>query len=239
MVIASSHDPGIAWNFKSMTLLHLSSFTLELTYDVGALSFHSDVSDKFFSNLNLPHLTSFSHNLGANSIVSWIVLARAISIENLTLSISDLRHESVLRYLRTSTSLKWLRFTWWYPPPDGLATTSDIDELASLLANTNPGGILCPFLEVLEFQTAAFSRDVIIQIVHQRAELVSSDGIAHLKVVRGKFFGLKFDSTVISQLEDLITAGLSLSFSFHEDFCPPGHNIQYWPDKVAELEWPM
>ncbi|KAJ7578717.1 hypothetical protein C8J56DRAFT_1111824 [Mycena floridula] len=238
--ITNCQDPGTASHLQPVTLLHLSTFTITFNYYAGELTTDSVaslvVSEKFFSNLNLPRLTSFSQNLGAFSICSWVNLFPASPIENLALSLLDLRDESVLHYLRTSTDLKRLRIenTWSF----SLAPGQMDSILPQLMAIENPDDALCPFLEVLELEGVSIPDDVFVQLIRRRAALVSNAGIAHLKFVYANFHRTDVDVNVISQLEDLVASGLSLSISY------PPHpswesNISYWPSKLVELEWPM
>lgn len=234
--ITNSQDPGAASHFQPVTLLHLSTFTITFSYYVGELTTDSIISENFFLNLTLPRLTSFSQNLGAFSIGSWVHLSPTSPIENLALSLSELRDESVLHYLRTSSDLKRLRIenTWSYSLAPGQMDSC----LEQLMAIENPNDALCPFLEVLELEGVSIPDDIFVQLIRRRAALVSHAGIAHLKAVYTKFHRTDVDVNVISQLEDLVASGLSLSISY-----PPypswENNTSYWPSKLPELEWPM
>ncbi|KAJ7592523.1 hypothetical protein C8J56DRAFT_478909 [Mycena floridula] len=235
--LAMSHIPGIAPDLEPMNLLHLSSLSLILGFSAGP-SPDPLVVEEFFSKLNLPRLTSFDHNLGASSITSWTALGRTSPIENLALSLSDLRYESVQHYLRTSTCIKWLRITRSYTPALDDVHTSDMDDLALLMDIGRPSDVLCPFLQVLELQSFTLSEEIFVQLVRRRASVIGSDGIAHLKVVCANFFSSNVDIQVISQLEDLMSAGLSLFVSYRP-FRAPQNPTHYWPYEPNELEWPM
>ncbi|KAJ7592516.1 hypothetical protein C8J56DRAFT_1161665 [Mycena floridula] len=235
--LAMFHIPGIASDLEPMNLLHLSSLSLILGFP-GGPSPDPLIVEEFFSKLNLPRLTSFDHNLGGSSITSWTALGRTSPIENLTLSLSDLRHESVQHYLRTSTCIKWLRITRSYTARvlDDVHT-SDMDDLALLMDIGRPSDVLCPFLQVLELQSFTLSEEIFVQLVRRRASVVGSDGIAHLKAVRANFFSSNVDIQVISQLEDLMSAGLSLFVSYRP--YRVSRNLTHWPYEPNELEWPM
>ncbi|KAJ7583315.1 hypothetical protein C8J56DRAFT_1055079 [Mycena floridula] len=214
MSISNPRDPGIdsASGSEPLTLLHLSSLTIN--YYPSQPAIDAIPFETFFSDLNLPHLTSFDQNLGLYSLFSWIHLARTGLIENLTLSLRELRDESTLDYLRTSgTSIKWLRINAWCFP-DELPTA--MDSLRQLMTFDNPSDVLCPSLEVLELRSLSVSEDFVVPLVRQRAGLVDSDGIAHLKV----------DIQVISQLEDLVTSGLSLAISYQPSSRGPPRDQQ-------------
>ncbi|KAJ7583304.1 hypothetical protein C8J56DRAFT_953604 [Mycena floridula] len=241
MSIANSRDPGIdnASGFEPLTLLHLSSLTI--VYYPSHPAVDAILFETFFSNLNLPHLTSFSQTLGSYSLFSWLHLGRTSTIENLTLSLADLRDESILNHLRTSTSLKWLRINAWCSHGADEQLTG-IDTLRRLMATNTAGSMLCPSLGVLELQNFSFSDDFFVELVRNRAALVDADGIAHLKVVHADFFRFQddVDVQVISQLEDLIASGLSLTISYQTStHSPPKSNIRYWPSKPVDLEWPI
>ncbi|KAJ7601180.1 hypothetical protein C8J56DRAFT_912353 [Mycena floridula] len=242
--IASCLPAMGAWNFEPMTLLHLSSFSLILRIDLGFSTLTSlDVVmlEKFFSNVNFPQLTSFSHNIGAYSAVSWVALARRCPIENLALI--DFSHESVLQYLRADTNIKRLKITspslWFDIDPAGPPKTER--EILVLLMATDKHAALCPFLEVLElenlgFPDITFTDSDFVNLVQQRAAM-SSGGNQPLKVVRASFTH-DVDIKVIAQLEDLITSGLSVSISY-ERHAVVESTMCYWPCKPAELKWPM
>ncbi|KAJ7583302.1 hypothetical protein C8J56DRAFT_953601 [Mycena floridula] len=233
-----------ALGFEPLTLLHLSSLTIFYHGGEPAIDAVKDSFEKFFSNLNLPHLISFDQNLGMYSLFSWVHhLDRTRSIENLALNLADFGDVSILDYLRTNTSIKWLRIRGWCQP-DQLSTAMDgLRYLAP--ENQNPGDVLCPSLEVLELQSLIISEDVVVPLIRQRAGLVDSDGIAHLKAVHADFNYVdhEVDIQVISQLEDLITSGLSLAISYQSlpalPFAMPASNKCYWPSRQVELEWPM
>ncbi|KAJ7592820.1 hypothetical protein C8J56DRAFT_885906 [Mycena floridula] len=205
----------VAWRFEPVTLLHLTSFTIGIT-----LSFHSHTSSvdvglrAFFSSLDLPKLTSFSPSL--ESYISWITLARASPVESLTLTISDLSHQSVLEYLRTSTYLKRLRFSTnpiWNRDPPAIVMGPEMEQF---MAIDNADDVICPFLEVLELTNFLFSDGIFVELVKRRAALKNGEGKPRLKVVRANFDfrgGLQFD--VLSQLDELMASGLSISISYH------------------------
>ncbi|KAJ7592525.1 hypothetical protein C8J56DRAFT_928859 [Mycena floridula] len=236
-------------NFAPITLLHLSSFTLLLAS--GVVFNGQVVLDTFFSSFNLPQLTSFAHNMGEYSMVSWIALARMSPIENLTLSLSDFRHESVLHYLRANTLIKRLQITTsssahW----DG----TEMGSLARLVAIDQASDVLCPFLEVLEvieLEIVGWMADMdmptdeseqsltdadLVKLVQRRAALIGADGKRHLKVVRIKLYH-SVDIRVISQLDDVVASGLSLTVSYQPRITPES-NACYWPGKPADSDWP-
>ncbi|KAJ7581434.1 hypothetical protein C8J56DRAFT_895852 [Mycena floridula] len=228
--ITSPHSDTTS-KFTPITLLHLSSLTIEL---VTAYSTPDDVIfSSFFSNLTLPQLTSFSHTLGQCRIHSWIELARATPIENLALSLVDFDHPAVLEYLRTSTSLKRLKLDAWPYPDQNDQPVAGMDQLASIMDVDDPA---CPFLEVLEFTIFGFPEEAFVQLVRRRAALRDSQGKAHLKVVRARFHR-NVELDILSQLDDLVASGLSLSVS-HNPLMRLEDLIHYWPYQLPELEWP-
>ncbi|KAJ7592872.1 hypothetical protein C8J56DRAFT_484188 [Mycena floridula] len=233
--IAIPQSTDLAWRFAPVTLVQLVSLTIDLAFSFpGETSSDDIVFQAFFSNLDLPQLTSFSPSMGP--YISWITLARASPIENLTLSLSDLTHQSVLEYLRTSTSLKRLRFnTWPSMTPDNMPGP----ELNLFMAIDDANAVICPFLEVLELPFFGFSEEIFVKLVKRRAALEDSEGKAHLKVVRANFtasgFGIQLD--ILSQLDDLLTSGLSLSISYYQ-YLKPEDRIAYWPCQLPEMDWP-
>ncbi|KAJ7592784.1 hypothetical protein C8J56DRAFT_482789 [Mycena floridula] len=234
--IAIPHSTDVAWKFESVTLLHLTSFTIDLAPSFPSESSLVDVVlGGFFSTLNLPQLASFCPYMG--SYTSWIALARASPIENLTLSLSDLVHESVLEYLRTSTYLKRLRFnTWPYMSQDNMPGP----ELDLFMAIDNSSDVICPFLEVLELPNFGFPEEIFVNLVKRRTALKNSQGKTQLKVVRANYTitgTIQLD--VLSQLDDLMTSGLRLSVSYYR-LMKPADMIAYWPCQLQlpELEWP-
>ncbi|KAJ7592815.1 hypothetical protein C8J56DRAFT_1161846 [Mycena floridula] len=232
--IASPHSTDVAWRFDPLTLLHLTSFTIDLALIFPSETYPVDVGfQAFFSSLELPRLTSFCPSMG--SYISWITLARASPIENLTLSLSDLDHQSVLEYLRTSTSLKRLRFnTWPFINPDNTPGT----EMDLFMAIDNASDVICPFLEVLELPCFGFPEEIFVKLVKRRAALKNNEGKSRLKVVRANFNGsggIQLD--VVSQLDELVTSGLSLSISYYR-LMKPENMIAYWPCQLPELDWP-
>ncbi|KAJ7593242.1 hypothetical protein C8J56DRAFT_493915 [Mycena floridula] len=229
--IAISQSTGVAWRFEPVTLLHLTSFAVDLapSFPSEPLS-HDIVLQAFFASLDLPRLVSFSPTLGL--YISWITLARASPIENLTLSLSDLNHQSVLEYLRTSTHLKRLRFNTW--APDNMLGLMDL-----FMATDNASDVICPFLEVLELRYFGFPAEIFVKLVKRRAALRNGQGKAHLKVVRGNFnIGGVIHLDVLSQLDELVASGLSMSISYYQ-VLKPVDMIAYWPCQLPELEyWP-
>ncbi|KAJ7592580.1 hypothetical protein C8J56DRAFT_479406 [Mycena floridula] len=230
MSITRSPSADAEHNFEPITLLHLCSFTFIMVYP-GQV-----VLEQFFSSLDLPQLTSFNHNMGGHSTVPWIHLVRTSPIENLSLSLSDLRDQSLLHYLRANTLIKRLQINYF----SGI----EMDCLPLLLAIDNASDVLCPFLEVLEVLESEpggwgyepFLDIDFVKLVRRRAALSSTDGKPHLKVVRAKFSS-SVHIRVISQLDDLIASGLSLYVSYPPPFTPEG-NTCYWPCKPAD-DWPM
>ncbi|KAJ7581408.1 hypothetical protein C8J56DRAFT_833435 [Mycena floridula] len=235
LLMASSYPTEPTARFAPITLLHLSSLTIELcqTYPDATPS-DNEILGHFFSNLTLPQLNSFSHNLGQYHICPWTGLARASPIENLDLSLSDFGDPAVLEYLRTSTSLKRLKFSAW--PSFAQEYAPGVDPLAPLMAIDNASDVVCPFLEVLELPSFGFSEEVFVELVRQRAALRDSEGKAHLKVVRADFHcNVQLD--ILSQLDDLMASGLSLSVSYRP-LIRPEDMIHYWPCQLPDLGWP-
>ncbi|KAJ7592786.1 hypothetical protein C8J56DRAFT_929485, partial [Mycena floridula] len=235
LAITGPQSANDEWKFEPFTLLHLTSFTIDLMFN-----FPSDISstdvvfERFFSSLDLPKLTSFNHNMG--HCFSWIILVRASPIENLTLSLSDLGNQSILEYLRTSTSLKRLQFnTWHHSLPDGMPE-NEMDQLAPLMSMDDVNDIVCPFLEVLELPNFGFPEQTLVQLVQRRAAVRTADGKPQLKTVRANFYrDLNLD--VLSQLDGLVASGLSLSISYQR-FLKQPNATAYWPCQLPELEWP-
>ncbi|KAJ7592787.1 hypothetical protein C8J56DRAFT_1161829 [Mycena floridula] len=228
--IGSYHSTTDEWKFRPLTLLHLCSFTIDLVASFPAEASAEAAFEGFFSSLDLPKLTFFSHNMGI--YLSWITFARASPIENLSLSLSDLRYPPVLEYLRSSTSLKRLQFnSWYYTSPEPA-----IDQLAILMAMDYANDIVCPFLEVLEFPNFAFSEEMLVKLIKRRAALKNSEGKAHLKAVRANFYR-DVDLDVLSELDGLVASGLSLSISYQR-LLKPQNATAYWPCQLPELEWP-
>ncbi|KAJ7601144.1 hypothetical protein C8J56DRAFT_27270 [Mycena floridula] len=217
-----SDHPANPRHFAPMTLPCLS--TLDLTIRGRC----NDSIEDFCSNLHLPQLSSFKHSV--QSVSSWvsIVQSSSVSLESLAISFAALQHESVLEYLCTSTSIKRLRIT-----DTGSCL---IHDMRSLLPINNFGDIACPNLQVLEFHNIqSLSDPDFVEFVRQRTAFGNMGGNQQLKVVHATFYR-SADIRVLSQLEDLITAGLSLSISYHPDRSAPW--AHHWPAKVAELEWP-
>ncbi|KAJ7592788.1 hypothetical protein C8J56DRAFT_482830 [Mycena floridula] len=235
MAITGPQSANDEWKFEPLTLLHLTSFTIDLMFNFPSDISSTDVVFKdFFSSLDLPKLTSFNHNMG--QCISWITLILASPIENLTLSISDLGNRSILEYLRTSTSLKRVQLsTWHHSLPDGIPGNA-MDQLARLMAIDDANDIVCPFLEVLDLPNFGFPEQIFVQLVQRRAAVRTADGKPQLKTVRANFYrDLNLD--VLSQLDDLVASGLSLSISYQR-LLKPQNATTYWPCQLPELEWP-
>ncbi|KAJ7592819.1 hypothetical protein C8J56DRAFT_1161849 [Mycena floridula] len=225
----------VAWRFEPVALLHLTSFAIDVIpgYSSGISSVNVGFQ-AFFSSLELPQLTSFSPILGP--YISWITLVRGSRIENLTLALSHLSHQSVLEYVRTSTYLKRLRFSTslpWSPNDPRLGLEMDL-----FMAIDNANDVICPFLEVLELPSFGFSEETFVKLVKRRVALKNSEGKSRLKVVRANFDardGIQLD--VVSQLDELVTSGLSISVSYYR-FRKPEDKVGYWPCRLPALDWP-
>ncbi|KAJ7592583.1 hypothetical protein C8J56DRAFT_1126931 [Mycena floridula] len=243
MFIMRSSSEDAERKFAPITLHHLSSFTLMVPY--SRTSSQPGALEKFFSSLNLPRLTFFNHNTKGDSTVPWITLLRTSPIENLALSLSDLRDQSLLHYLRANTLIKRLQISMLHHPSAHEARI-EMDSLALLMAIDDASDVLCPFLEVLDLQEfgafgwgqESFTAPDFVKLVRRRAALGSGDGKRHLKIVRAKFIR-NIDIRVISQLDDLIASGLSLSVSYQPPPGPLEVDICYWPCKSADSDWPM
>ncbi|KAJ7592818.1 hypothetical protein C8J56DRAFT_483340 [Mycena floridula] len=234
--IAVSRSTNVACSFEPVALLHLTSFTIDVTFSFRSQTPSVDVDfQAFFSSLDLPKLISFSPSIG--SYISWITLARASPVESLTLSLSDLVHQSVLEYLRTSTYLKRLRLkTLPYLSQDNMPG----GEMDQFMATDNSSDVICPFLEVLELPYFRFSDEIFVKLVKRRAALKDSEGKSRLKVVRANFntvSGVGVQLNVVSQLDELVASGLSISVSYYR-FMKPEGKVDYWPCRLPALDWP-
>ncbi|KAJ7601142.1 hypothetical protein C8J56DRAFT_880671 [Mycena floridula] len=215
-------------HFTPMNLPCLSTFDLTVR---GGPS--NDSIEDFFSNLHLPQLSSFKLNV--ETVSSWISVAESssVSVESLAISFAALQHASVLEYLCTSTSIKRLRIT---DPGSYTLEAAGIHDMTSLLPINNFGDIACPNLEVLELHNIqSFTDSTFVEFVRKRAAFRNIEGKTQLKAVHATFYR-SADIRVLSQLEDLITAGLSLSISYQSDRMESW--AHHWPAKVPELEWP-
>ncbi|KAJ7592873.1 hypothetical protein C8J56DRAFT_1127435 [Mycena floridula] len=233
MSISDSYPINGPSNFQPLTLAHLTSFAIDLAFGFPYETSTEAVLDGFFSSLDLPQLISFYPYMGIH--ISWLALARASPIENLTLTLSDLDHQPVLEYLRTSASLKRLRFgTWPSMAPDNMPG----HELDVFMAIDDANAVICPFLEALELPNFGFPEEIFVKLVKRRAAFRDGEGKAHLKVVRASFnnvsgTGIQLD--VLSQLDDLMTSGLSLAIAYYRYL--KQDPIAYWPCQLPELEW--
>ncbi|KAJ7592528.1 hypothetical protein C8J56DRAFT_479015 [Mycena floridula] len=216
-------------NFKSVTLLHLSSLAIEFIY--SAIEGAGDLVEAFFSNLTIPRLTSFDHNMIIST--SWLTVAQASPIENLAISLTNLRRASVVQYLCTSTSIKRLRFKGshdWFSESE---ETIMPEPVQSLMATDIASQVICPLLEILELMDFVEEDETFVQLVRRRASLRSSDDKSRLRVVRAIFFR-NVDLEVLSQLDDLVASDdFSLSISYR-----PGPKTDFWPSLLPDLEWP-
>ncbi|KAJ7592519.1 hypothetical protein C8J56DRAFT_478871 [Mycena floridula] len=250
-MLVSSDQPAAPWNLEALTLHHLSTLTLILR---NSNELSNIQVDEFFSRIRLPQLSSLKHRLGTTS---WLSLATGSPIQNLSISLMHLQQEAVLEYLQQpTTSIKRLQIEGVNPNSRVVeAANSEMDDVAHLMGTNDPAHVVCPFLEVLElyiFHSLGTDNNF-ITLIKQRAAFRSSDGETHLKVVHATFRprhpGIDLD--VLSQLDDLIASGLSLSV-----VSQPTSSIGsiedgyvYWPPATAaknrklpghlkELEWP-
>ncbi|KAJ7601143.1 hypothetical protein C8J56DRAFT_27246 [Mycena floridula] len=226
------HPVTTGGHFAPITHPCLSTFDLT----VGRGYSNNSVED-FFSNLHLPQLSSFKLNIGfPYPVSSWVsvVQSSSVSVENLAISFAAVQHESVLKYLHNSTSIKRLRIT--DPGSYEAIGIHDRHDMMSLLPINNFGDIACPNLEVLELHgIRTFTDSAFVEFVRQHAAFRNIGGNRQLKAVHA-IFHRRADIRVLSQLEDLITAGLSLSISYQSDRMESWDH--HWPAKAAELEWP-
>ncbi|KAJ7592507.1 hypothetical protein C8J56DRAFT_478812 [Mycena floridula] len=253
-MLVSSDQPTTPWNLEALTLHHLSTLTLILRNSNEPSNIQVD---EFFSRIRLPQLSSLKHRLGTTS---WLSLAMGSPIQNLSISLIHLRQEAVLEYLQQpTTSIKRLQIEG-NPTFVVVETDSEMDDVVRLMATDDSGHVVCPFLEVLELYNfhSLGTDNNFITLIKQRTTFRSSDGETHLKVVHTTFRPnyTRIDLGALSQLDDLIASGLSLSVvsqptsNFrHIRLGSMADHYEYWPPATAaesrkfsghrkQLEWP-
>ncbi|KAJ7592785.1 hypothetical protein C8J56DRAFT_1045245 [Mycena floridula] len=105
-------------------------------------------------------------------------------------------------------------------------------QMDLFMAIDNASDVVCPFLEVLELPNFQFSDQIFVKLVKRRR---NSEGKSHLKVVRANFngsSGIQLD--VLSQLDELVASGLSMSISYYR-FMRPEDMVRYWPCRLPAL----
>ncbi|KAJ7592578.1 hypothetical protein C8J56DRAFT_928975, partial [Mycena floridula] len=209
--ISSMYSTAVSWNFPPITLLHLLTLDLNIFgYMKQGGSGRPDELEEFISAFMVPRLSSFKHTLP--KVTYWVSIAQRSAIENLTMPLMHLASDSVLPYLRSST-IKRLKldvsFNKWLPVDIERTESADLELLMAI-----DNEIVCPFLEVLELDNFCYSTATFVDLVKQRAGFRSSDGTRPLKVVHATFLE-EPDRDVLSQLDDLVASGLSLSVIYH------------------------
>ncbi|KAJ7592527.1 hypothetical protein C8J56DRAFT_928889, partial [Mycena floridula] len=188
---ASSTDSTAAsWNFPPIILLHLLTLNLNIFGYMERGLGRPDELEEFLSAFTVPQLSSFKHD--GRKASHWLSIAQRSAIENLTMPLVHLRHESVLPYLRSSI-IKRLKLNVSYNQqlPWHVESVERIEsaDLELLMATNNAVEVVCPLLEVLELDYFCYSSATFVDLVKQRAGFRSSDGIRPLKGHPGDLLG--------------------------------------------------